>query len=238
MGGVLLFGFFIGMRHALEADHVAAVASLVTGSRTRRDALRMGLAWGAGHTATLCAVGIIVMSLDTVLPERVAVWLEFVVGLMLVWLGLDVLRRLVRARIHFHTHRHADGTEHFHAHSHAGERAHTVSPHNHFHIRRAPVRAFAVGLMHGMAGSAALILVALDQFESLWTGLAYLGLFGLGSMAGMAALTVAIVVPLRHAMARVTWAYNALVGGVGAATVCIGGWVLYRTAVVDALLIG
>lgn len=235
MGGALLLGFFIGMRHALEADHVAAVASLVSGSRSRRDAVRLGLAWGMGHTATLCFVGALVMSLDTVLPMRIALVLEFAVGLMLIWLGFDVLRRLVRARVHFHTHRHADGTEHFHAHAHSAGGPHNGAAHDHFHVRHAPLRAFVVGLMHGMAGSAALILVALDQFESLWTGLFYLALFGAGSMAGMALLSVAIAVPLRRALDRITWAYNALIGGVGVVTVCIGAWVIYQTVVIEGV---
>lgn len=238
MGGVLLLGLFIGMRHALEADHVAAVASLVTRSRTKGDAMRMGLAWGMGHTVSLCAVGVIILSLDTVLPARFALVLEFAVGFMLVWLGADVLRRLIRERIHFHQHRHADGTAHFHAHSHAGEGDHRASTHEHKHIRHIQTRSFAVGLMHGMAGSAALILVAVDRLDSLWTGLMYMALFGIGSMAGMAALTLVIVVPLRKAADRAATAYRALNAMVGIGTLGFGGWVIYHVGFVEGLIVG
>ena len=106
MGSVLLLGFLIGLRHAIEADHVAAVASLTTRSRSLSAAANLAAAWGLGHTLMLFAVGTVVICLDSVMPERVAQYLELGVGIMLVWLGYDVLRRLIRERIHFHVHRH------------------------------------------------------------------------------------------------------------------------------------
>lgn len=238
MGSILLLGLLIGMKHALEADHVAAVASLTTRSRNLGHAMRVGMAWGLGHTMTLFAVGAFVVSFHAVLPERVATYLEFGVGIMLIWLGADVIRRLIKERIHFHIHRHRNGTVHFHAHSHAGEGSHGKSPHDHVHPRGLPVRALLVGLMHGMAGSAALILLTLSQIDSLWLALAYMALFGLGSMVGMAVLSVVVAVPLRRLAGTLSWAHNGLNAVVGSATIGIGAWVTYRVGFENGLLIG
>lgn len=229
MTGLLLLGFLIGMRHALEADHVAAVATLATQARSVRQALRQGTVWGLGHTLTLLAFGSVVIWMDTVVPEKLAVRLELAVGVMLVLLGADVLRRLVRDRIHFHRHRHADGTAHFHAHAHAGETGHDPKHHEHIHRSGFPVRALFVGLMHGMAGSAALILLTLETVRSPWTGMLYILLFGLGSVLGMAALSLAIAVPLRRSARGLTWMHNGLQAAIGLGTVGIGLWVIIAT---------
>jgi ABC-type nickel/cobalt efflux system permease component RcnA len=191
----------------------------------------MGVAWSLGHALTLFAVGGIVISLDSVLPERIAQILEFGVGLMLVWLGADVIRRLIIERIHLHIHRHTDGTTHFHAHSHRGDGAHDTSKHRHSHHRRFPVRALLVGLMHGMAGSAALIVLTLGQIQSLTLAIAYLAIFGIGSMLGMAGLTAAIAVPLSRAARSITWAHRAIQVCVGAGTIGLGGWTIYETGI-------
>ncbi|MGQ0665249.1 MAG: urease accessory protein [Pseudomonadota bacterium] len=223
MGAVLL----LGMKHAIEADHVAAIALLATQIRNPGEVVRLGSAWGLGHAAMLFGVGALVLSLDTVLPERVAMLLELGIGVMFVGLGADVVRRTIRNRIHFHLHRHGDGTRHLHAHSHAGQPRHDPSRHEHRHVLGVPVRAIRVGLTPGMAGSAALILLALGQIDSLWLALGYMALFGLGSMLGMPALSLAIAVPLRRLARSLTVAHGALNGALGALTVAIGGWVIY-----------
>jgi ABC-type nickel/cobalt efflux system permease component RcnA len=244
MGAVLLLGILMGMKHALEADHVAAVASLVIRSRSLPEAVRMGVAWGLGHTLTLLAVGAVVVSLDRALPEHFALMLEFAVGLMLIWLGADVLRRLARDRVHFHSHRHDEGeVVHFHAHSHRGDAAptHARSRHEHRHVAGAaglPVRALAIGLMHGMAGSAALILLTLGQLDTLPTALAYMALFGLGSMLGMAALSAVLALPMLHAARQLTRAQHAVSAVVGLATLGLGGWILYQVGVIQGLVAG
>ena len=238
MGGVLVLGLLVGMRHALEADHVAAVAALTTRSRDLRSALRLGAAWGLGHTLTLFAAGTVVLSLDGVMPEHIAHLFEFAVGIMLVLLGADLLRRLIAARVHFHIHRHGDGTTHFHAHSHAGEVDHAASRHEHVHERGLPLRALAVGLMHGLAGSAALILLTAGQIDSLLWALAYLALFGIGSMIGMAALSVVIAFPLQRMARSLSWAHNALGAAVGLGTIGLGAWITYRIGIVEGLTLG
>ncbi len=226
---ILLLGFMIGMRHAIETDHVAAVASLATTSHSIGDTIRQGAAWGLGHTLTLFAFGSIVLVFDAVLPEQLAQTLELLVGVMLVILGLDVLRRVVREKIHFHTHHHDDGELHFHAHSHVGERDHNPARHHHEHPDGLPRRALFVGLMHGMAGSAALILLTLQTVESPLVGLAYIALFGLGSMTGMALLSCVIAIPLRLSANRLTWFHNGLQGVIGVATIAIGAFLVLHS---------
>jgi ABC-type nickel/cobalt efflux system permease component RcnA len=220
MLGLLVLGFFIGMRHALEADHVAAVSSLATRSASPRECLKQGVFWGLGHTFTLFLFGSVVLLLDRVLPERLASALELAVGVMLVALGLDVLRRLARERVHFHLHEHEGGVRHFHGHSHAGESAHGT--HSHGHWRKLPLKALVVGLVHGMAGSAALILLTLENVPNVGAGLLYILLFGVGSIAGMALLSIAIAVPLRYSAAGLTRLHGLLHGAIGLATVAIG----------------
>ena len=235
MGSVLVLGLLVGMRHALEADHVAAVAALTQRSRGLRSAIHLGAAWGLGHTLTLFVAGTIVLSLDSVMPEQIARIFEFAVGIMLVLLGADVLRRTIAARVHFHVHRHADGTIHFHAHSHADEGDHASSRHDHVHEHGLSGRALAVGLMHGLAGSAALILLTIGQIDSFFWALAYLALFGAGSMIGMAALSVVIAVPLQRLARKLSWAHNVMGAVIGLVTIGLGGWVAYRIAVVEGL---
>ncbi len=219
---LLVLGFLLGMRHALEADHVAAVASLASEGRSLRQAARQGAVWGLGHTLTLFAFGSLVIVLDAAVPERLAQGLEMAVAVMLVLLGADVLRRVLRDRVHFHLHRHGPDEVHFHAHSHRGERHHDPAHHRHEHPSGFPLRALLVGLVHGMAGSAALVLLTLDATASPWLGLVYIALFGLGSIAGMAVLSVAIAVPLRYSARGLTWLHNGLRATVGVATVALG----------------
>jgi len=223
---MLLIGFLLGMRHAMESDHVAAVASLVTKSPSIRESIRLGSAWGLGHTVTLFVFGSAVMLLDRMIPERMALMLEFTVGIMLVVLGIDVVRRFMQERMHIHIHHHADGSRHIHAHTHADNHAdkslHAVAGHEHIHTARFPLRALLVGIMHGMAGSAALIVLTLQSVHSFATGLIYIALFGIGSIAGMAALSVAIMLPLQHSANRFAGLHQYLQFGIGTATIVLG----------------
>jgi len=219
MHAIFAAGFLIGMKHALEADHVAAVASLATGARSVRETVRLGVAWGIGHSITIFVVGAAVMALETAVPGRIAAMLEVAVGVMLVVLGADVLRRVIRERVHFHTHRHG-ASAHFHAHSHAGEGRHSDSRHAHSHGLGG--RALLVGIVHGLAGSAALVLLTLTTLPSWSAGLGYMALFGAGSILGMAVLSSALAVPLRLTARRMTWAYNGLAAVVGLFTMGLG----------------
>jgi cytochrome c biogenesis protein CcdA len=229
MFGILGLGFLLGLQHALEADHVAAVSSIAVRRSDVADIIKHGLTWGIGHTLTLFAFAGAALALGGAIPETLARPIEFAVGIMLVGLGAHVLWRLRRDRVHFHKHRHGDGTVHIHAHSHAGETiAHISAPHAHAHGFR--WRTLLVGLMHGMAGSAALLVLALSQASSVAAGLLYVALFGIGSMLGMGALSTVIAIPLALTARSLTWLNNGLQAAVGILTIAIGVRTLVETA--------
>ncbi len=228
MLSVLALGFLIGMRHTLEADHVAAVAALTSRAGSLRKAIPIALLWGAGHTLTLGVFCTAALVMETAIPEDLAHILELAVGVMLIVLGGDILVRMARERIHFHRHRHDDGVVHFHAHSHAGEKVHNPKHHDHGHPKRVMVRAFLVGLMHGMAGSAALIVLAAGSIPSSAAGLIYIALFGLGSMLGMTILTTVIAWPLNRLDKTLTWLHNGAKGCIGAFSVVLGVAIVFE----------
>ncbi len=228
MFGILGLGFLLGMQHALEADHIAAVSSIAARRTDVGDIIRHGLTWGLGHTLTLFALAGAAMLLGHAIPEGLARPLETAVGVMLVGLGAHVMWRLWRDRVHFHAHSHGDGMVHFHAHSHAGEtRPHAKDPHLHAHGFR--WRTLLVGLMHGMAGSAALLMLAVSQAKSVAAGLSYVALFGIGSMIGMAALSAVIAVPLAVSARWLTSVNRWLQGAVGVVTISIGATTIAAT---------
>jgi hypothetical protein len=228
MFGILGLGFLLGMQHALEADHIAAVSSIAARRTQIGDIVRHGLTWGLGHTLTLFVFAGAALLLGHAIPEQVARPIESAVGIMLVGLGAHVLWRLWRDRVHFHKHGHGDGTVHIHAHSHAGETvAHARAVHAHAHGFR--WRTLLVGLMHGMAGSAALLVLTVSQASSPAVGLGYVALFGIGSMVGMGALSTVIAVPLAVSARWLTWANRGLQGAVGIVTIAIGLTTIYET---------
>jgi ABC-type nickel/cobalt efflux system permease component RcnA len=176
-----------------------------------------------------------VLLVDGVLPERLALWLEAAVGIMLILLGADVLRRLLRERLHFHSHSHG-ASRHIHAHSHAGERRHEASGHDHEHPHFLPRRALVIGLVHGLAGSAALVLLTVEAMDSLLSGLLYMALFGLGSILGMGLLSCAIALPLRYAARQLTWGYSVLTALLGAFSIGLGGFIVHDSLAAARLL--
>lgn len=206
MFAVLAFGFLVGMGHALEADHLAAVAAMAADGRSRRGMVIMGALWGAGHTITLFALCTAVLLFGFALTARTTATFEFGVGVMLVLLGLNVLRKMHRSKIHFHVHRHADTPPHLHAHSHRDAPvAHRADPHRHLHRPPFSLRPLLVGLMHGAAGSAALLAFALAAAHDTRAAIFYVLLFGIGSIFGMAALSLAASWPLGLAQRTATW---------------------------------
>lgn len=219
------FGFLLGVRHALEADHLAAVASLATRTRSLAEGMRLGAVWGLGHTLTLFVVGGFVLAIDGVVPERVAAGLELLVGVMLVTLGLDVLRVVARRPVRFDLHEHADGRRHLHAYRAGGKRGDA----SHVHPGGMPWRALFVGSMHGLAGSAALVLLALGQAGSVASGLLYIAVFGLGSILGMALLSVVVSVPIRLTSRGLGWLHGAVHAAIGISTVALGAAIVYRS---------
>ena len=223
MSAVLVLGFLIGMRHALEADHVAAVASIAARETSARRVVIHGAVWGMGHTLTLAAVAGCAFVLGFAFDGGIVSWLELAVGVMLLFLGGQVLFRLHRDRVHFHVHRHADGVRHLHAHSHKDEAvAHARNPHGHDHPPGLPVRTFFVGVMHGMAGSAALLVLTASMAPDVTHWFAYIGLFGIGSIAGMAMLSAVIALPLAYTARALAWANRGIQATIGFGTIILG----------------
>ncbi len=155
MGSILLIGFLIGMRHAIEADHVAAVASLVNGKQSLAETIRLGSIWGLGHTITLLLFGCMVVFMDTIIPVHLANTLELMVGIMLVILGVDVFRRVYRNKMHYQ-----------------------CCQQTNEQYQKLPLRALLIGFMHGMAGSAAVIILALNTVSSPLQSILYILIFG------------------------------------------------------------
>lgn len=204
---ILFIGLMLGVQHATEADHLAAVATLATRQAGWRQALRQGAFWGLGHTLTLLAFAGVVLALGRVIPTIVERLLETGVGMMLVLLGADVLRRQWRDRVRFHRRRHAQARS-----------------------GRWPWRALAVGMMHGLAGSAALVLLSLQASPALPLGLGYVALFGLGSIAGMAMLSVVIAAPMRVSARHLSRVHRVLQAGVGLFSCVLGAVTIVRPA--------
>ena len=220
---ILFLGLLIGMQHALEADHVAAVAAIASKRRGIGNIVRHGAIWGFGHTVTLMVFAGAAVLLGFTINNALAGALEGMVGVMLIGLGGHVLYRLWRERVHFHLHRHADGTVHVHAHAHRDEVArHDPARHEHEHPERLPIRTLLVGMMHGLAGSAALVVLTSAGMETPSIGFAYVVLFGAGSIVGMALLSAVIAVPLSYTSKVLTWANRWMQGGIGVGTAALG----------------
>jgi sulfite exporter TauE/SafE len=234
----LLLGFIIGMRHALDADHVSAVATLVARKpHSLKASIKIGLSWGIGHTVTLLAVSLIVLVNGSEFSQRFVSALEWVVGLMLLALGVDLLRRLRKEGVHAHAHQHHKGKHHLHIHRHQSlepdrtptsrQSNHANAHHDHQHYFP-QWRALVVGIMHGMAGSAALIFIVLGSAPSLWSGLVYVLWFGLGTLIGMASLSFVIALPLRISVLRFEKLYGKLQQMIAVFSIGLGTLIIYQ----------
>jgi hypothetical protein len=181
-------GSLLGMRHALEPDHLAAVSTLVTGERSTARAALLGVCWGLGHTLALVVVGTALVLLRAAMPVRVADVFEFFVAIMLVGLGLRAIYQAARQGPAGPVHAHHHGST---VHAHHGAPAHV-----HIGAWTLARRPLLVGAVHGLAGSGALTALVLATLPTTAARLAYMGLFGLGSTLGMAALSGLLGWPL------------------------------------------
>jgi len=219
-------GFVLGLRHALDPDHVVAVSTLVSERAGLRRSSRVGALWGLGHALSLTAAGGVILALKLSVPEAVARGLESLVALMLVALGLVAIRGALRYRLHVHAHAHG-GAEHVHFHAH---RASEPEAHGHRHALGSGLKPFLVGMVHGLAGSAGLALLALGSAPSLLAGLGYIAMLGAGSLLGMLALTVLMGLPLAVLGARYAALHRRVQLAAGASSVALGLWLLSRHA--------
>ena len=189
---VLLLGFALGLKHALDPDHMVAVSTIVSESKSIARSSLVGTFWGLGHTMSLLLAGIAVIAFRIRIPERMALWMEFAVALMLVILGAKALLKPLRGwNVHIHRHSH-DGSSHIHLHLH---RPGEEGAHHHRHLIGFGARPFFVGMVHGMAGSAALMILVLATIPSALAGLLYIAVFGLGSVGGMLIMSSLISMP-------------------------------------------
>lgn len=219
----LLLGFLLGVKHALDADHIVAVSTIATGNRSLKRSCAIGFYWGMGHTAVLLVAGLAVLGFHLAIPHDTARLFEVGVGVMLIGLGLSVGWTLLRERLHVHAHTHDDGMGHLHVHSHLEGHGHA-----HLHRYRLEYKSLAVGMMHGLAGSATLLLLVLSTVHSLTDGMLYILVFGTGSIAGMVLLGAVLSIPFAVTPARLVRTHLVLRALAGLASVSLGGSMLYE----------
>jgi hypothetical protein len=258
---ITLVGFVLGMRHATDPDHVIAVSTIVSRERSIQSAALVGALWGLGHTLTILAVGASIILFNVIIPPRLGLAMELAVGVMLVLLGVLNLTGVTRwiterftpgvAGGHSHVHTHGEyAHEHFHGHA-LGSHGHhedstplakidrRVNP----HLRQSPnrlglyhtLRPLVVGIMHGLAGSAAVALLVLATIRNSSWGVVYLLVFGVGTIAGMVLITAAIAVPYAYTGRRFVRLNGGLAAASGLLSLGFGLFIAYRIGFVDGL---
>jgi ABC-type nickel/cobalt efflux system permease component RcnA len=250
---IIALGFFLGMRHATDADHVIAVTTIVARQRSIRQAALIGILWGAGHTITILLVGSAIILFGLVIPPRIGLTMELSVGLMLILLGILNLSGILRwisesvrplgSEQHSHIQSHG---EYLHNHSHAH------SPKKHSDAEGAApmswldrrfsrlglyqaVRPLAVGIVHGLAGSAAIALLVLTTIRVPAWAVFYLLVFGIGTVAGMMLITAAIAVPFSYSENRFARLNRGLGLVSGLVSLGFGLFVVYQMGFVNGL---
>ena len=217
---ILLIGFLLGLQHAVEADHLAAVSTIVSEKKSLFTASMVGGLWGLGHTIALFAVGAVVIFLKVQISETTEARLEALVGGMLILLGLNALRKLFAAqKVHVHKHEHGE-REHVHIHSHAGKPELT-------HHRLSP-RSVLIGMVHGLAGSAALMLLILPVIPSPALALLYIVIFGIGSIGGMMAMSVLIGLPFHFTAGKFSFLNRGIRLMAGIFSLILGCYIVYE----------
>ncbi len=251
---ILVLGFFLGMRHATDPDHVIAVATIVTRQRSLARAALIGAFWGLGHTITIFAVGAGIILFNLVIPARVGLSMELSVGIMLIILGAVNVVSFLRAvpdapstaepeiAVHSHTHSHGDFI-HSHRHGHEPEahpHAADQTPVTFLDKRFAKfgawqhLRPLAVGIVHGLAGSAAVALLVLTTIRNPHWAVAYLLIFGIGTIAGMMVITMSLASTLKF-VGRSQSVARKLAMASGVLSLAFGFFVVYQMGFVNGL---
>ena len=219
---VVVVAVLLGLRHASDPDHLAAVTTLLASGKERavRGAGELGLAWGLGHALTLIAFGLPVVLLNRYLPERIQQAAETAVAVVIVYLGVRLLVRWRQGMFHVHPHEHR-GRRHSHLHGHAEERGHA-----HRHRTRTPFGAFAIGLVHGMGGSAGVSVLLLAGVES--TALAVTSLVLLAVFTAVSMWLLSTVFGLTIVSRPLRSSFNGVAPVLGVSSLAFGIW--YATA--------
>lgn len=230
---VLTLGLAIGLQHAFEPDHVAAVSTQISKRRYKLQSVKkiitegtfrssfLGAMWGAGHTTTLVLMGFVVYFLAINIPQTAFMGFEFVVGIMLVFLAFTTFSNKKLFRLHLHTHTHDDGTIHTHTHEHDGD-------HKHSH------KSYLIGCIHGLAGSGSLVVITASTLGNIETTLSFILIFGIGSVIGMVMVSGLIGLPFAF-LNKLESANKALRYIAGFASLLIGTNILYEIAIVNNL---
>jgi len=250
---IIVLGFFLGMRHATDPDHVVAVATIVSRQRSIRQAALIGVLWGLGHTITILVVGSAIILFGIVIPTRVGLTMELSVGLMLILLGILNLTGVMRwiteiltpSQLADHSDSHGHGDDiHSHPHGHKPEKrghADTATPVRWMDRIFGPlglyqiVRPLAVGIVHGLAGSAAVALLVLTTIRVPSWGVFYLLVFGIGTVAGMMLITAAIAVPFTISENRFARLNRGLGVVSGLVSLAFGLFIVYQMGFVNGL---
>lgn len=221
--GLLGLGLLLGLKHATETDHVVAVSTFVSQTRSLKKSTMAGVLWGIGHTITLFIVGGIILLLKVNIPEKVAMGMELPVAIVLVVLGVRLITKARKQKIHLHTHEHQDNA-HAHLHSHEHSTSH-----------RHPHQSLWMGLLHGLAGSAALVLLVAGATPSPLQGLAFILVFGLGSVIGMLIVSTLIGLPLLLST-KFKKVDSAMQLAAGSLSVFVGALLIYELLIVEKIL--
>lgn len=245
MGEILLFsgattfavlglGFFFGLKHATDADHLAAVSTIVSERKSVWSSAFIGGVWGLGHTISLFLAGVFVVLLNFEISENTERILEFCVGIMLTFLGLNVIRKLLKGgNLHFHSHEHG-AREHVHPHIHAHEGEDEPNMH---HGLKFNTRALVVGMIHGLAGSAGMMLLYLPTIETQALKMIYIIVFGVGSIGGMMLMSFLVGLPFHFTASKLNRFNYALQGIAGLVSIGLGLFIIYEKGVTEGLLV-
>lgn len=216
-------GFLLGLRHALDTDHLAAVSTVLAERPSFLASGAVGLWWGIGHTLTLLLVGSIVLAWGIRIPAEFELIAESGVAVLLLVLGGTLAAKLYRERWHVHSHYHQDGPPHVHFHSHQRQ-----EDHRHRHWMVESVRPLCIGMVHGLAGSAALMLMILASTKEVGAGLLSILIFGVGSIVGMMLIGLTISVPIMYSRAINQRVFVATQGIASCASISVGVWMLVK----------
>lgn len=223
---VLSLGLFMGARHALDVDHLAAISTITSESLSLRRSCAIGACWGIGHALMILLAGVAVLSFKLTISDHWATFFEACAGIMLIGLGFSVGLSLLREHLHGHPHRNeGEQASHFHLHAH-----HDGLAHSHNHRHGLELKSLAIGIVHGLAGSAVVSLAAVSGSHSVAEGILYLLLFGLGSIGGMVLLGGLLTLPLTLTAQKWAQAQVAVKLVAGVASIIVGGNILFSVA--------